>query len=317
MRLSVAFQMDSMDRVYPETDSSLALALEAQKRGCQNWYYTPKDLVFDNGELRVEARTFIIEDSPRRKCTFAEPQTVSLSEMDILWVRQNPPFNMAYYTNTYLLEHLGNSPFVINNPRAVRNCPEKLMPLGFPKLIPQTIIAENVQEIEDFWRIHKNIILKPIYDYGGNNVFLVREDSLNFNSVVNILEQTYQLPVIAQEFIPAVMSKGDKRILLVDGEPVGCFARMPKPNEVRSNMLVGGTPVASILNKRDLEICMAIGPTLKEQGLLFAGIDVIGDYLTEINVTSPTGINVLNKLDGICVESDIWNAVEKQRTQKL
>ena len=312
MTLSVAFQMDPMDQIHPETDSSLALALEAQRRGHQNWYYMPKDLAFDLAFVKATARSLTVKDSAERHCVLGKPEMINLADMDVVWIRQNPPFDMAYYTNTCLLELQLNSTKVINNPAAIRNCPEKLLPLRFPQLIPPTMITDNYQDLEVFWYTHKAIILKPLYDFGGNNVFLIREDSQNFNSVISILQQTYRLPFITQRFIPDVLTKGDKRIIIVDGKPVGAFARMPKAHEFRSNMLVGGTPVASTLSKRDLEICETIGPTLKEQGLLFVGIDVIGDYLTEINVTSPTGINALNKLDDTCIEAKLWDAIEEK-----
>ena len=314
MTLRVAVQMDPLDKINPAVDSTVAIALEAQKRGHTLWHYSPDELRFDQGVLKARAHGFAIKDSQPRDCSLGQSEDLTLSEVDVVWIRQDPPFDMAYFTNAYLLEHLPSSTLVVNNPEGIRNSPEKLLPLRFPELIPPTLITNDRDEIAGFLKSHKDIVVKPIYEFGGRSIFRLSEGDSNFDSIVEFLGRVHRLPIIAQPFLVQVY-EGDKRILLVDGKAVGGFNRIPKKGDFRSNMIIGGTPVAASLNARDIEICEALGPVLKELGLLFVGIDVIGDYLTEINVTSPTGINVLNKFNSICVESLVWDAIEEKVTQ--
>ncbi len=312
MALKVALQMDPIGSVNINADSTFRIALEAQARGHSLFFYTPDKLAFVEG--RVLARGFPIE--LRREIgnhvTYGAETEVDLGDFDVVWLRQDPPFDMAYITSTHLLDMIHPKTLVVNDPFWVRNYPEKLLVLRFPQLTPPTAIARDLQTIRDFKARHGDIILKPLYGNGGAGVFRLDENDRNLSSLYELFTGFSREPLIVQKFLPAV-AKGDKRVILVDGEAVGAINRVPQAGETRSNMHVGGRPEKIGLNERDLEICRTIGPVLREKGQIFVGIDVIGDWLTEINVTSPTGIQELERFDGTNTAAKIWQAIEARR----
>ncbi|MEO6300451.1 MAG: glutathione synthase [Paracoccaceae bacterium] len=312
MSLKVAFQMDPIGSVNINGDSTFRIALEAQGRGHELFFYTADRLAFVEG--RVVARGWPIE--VRRELgnhvSYGEEVEVDLADYDVVWLRQDPPFDMGYITTTHLLDLIHPKTLVVNDPFWVRNCPEKLLVLQFPALIPPTAIARDLATIKAFKARHGDIILKPLYGNGGAGVFRLDPNDRNLSSLHELFTSMSREPLIVQKFLPDV-SKGDKRIILVDGEPVGAINRVPQAGETRSNMHVGGRPEKIGLTARDLAICAAIGPTLKEKGQVFVGIDVIGDYLTEINVTSPTGIQELERFDGTNAAERIWQVIEAKR----
>ena len=312
MPLKVALQMDPIGLVNIHADSTFRIAFEAQSRGHTLFYYTPDKLAFVEG--RVLARGFPVE--LRREVgnhvSFGAEVEVDLGDYDVVWLRQDPPFDMGYITTTHLLDLIHPRTLVVNDPFWVRNCPEKLLVLQFPDLIPPTAIARDLATIKAFKHKHGDIILKPLYGNGGAGVFRLDPNDRNLASLHELFTSMSREPLIVQKFLPDV-SKGDKRVILVDGEAVGAINRVPKAGETRSNMHVGGRPEKVGLTARDLEICAAIGPTLKEKGQIFVGIDVIGDYLTEINVTSPTGIQELERFDGTNTAELIWVVIEAKR----
>ena len=307
--LKIAFQMDPIGPINIDADSSFRLAEEAQARGHTLFYYTPEHLSFREG--RVMARGWPLEVRRVKGDHFrlGERQDVDLADYDVVWLRQDPPFDMFYITTTHLLERIHPRTLVVNDPFWVRNYPEKLLVLDFPDLTPPTTIARDLDTIRAFKDAHGDIILKPLYGNGGAGVFRLTESDRNLSSLHELFTSFSREPLIAQKFLPDV-SNGDKRVILVDGEAVGAINRVPAEGETRSNMHVGGRPEKIGLSERDLEICQAIGPLLREKGQVFVGIDVIGDYLTEINVTSPTGIQELERFDGINVAAMIWDAIE-------
>ena len=312
MRLKVALQMDPIGSVNINADSTFRIALEAQARGHELFFYTPDKLAFVEG--RVVARGFWI--TLRRELgnhvSYGPETEVDLGDVDVVWLRQDPPFDMGYITTTHLLEMIQPRVLVVNDPFWVRNSPEKLLVLRFPQLTPPTAIARDLQTIRDFKSRHDDIILKPLYGNGGAGVFRLDENDRNLSSLYELFTSMSREPMIVQKFLPAV-SKGDKRVILVDGEPVGAINRVPQAGETRSNMHAGGRPEPVGLTERDLEICRTIGPVLKEKGQIFVGIDVIGDWLTEINVTSPTGIQELERFDGTNTAARIWEVIEAKR----
>ena len=312
MRLKVALQMDPIGLVNINADSTFRIALEAQARGHELFFYTPDKLAFVEG--RVVARGFWI--TLRRELgnhvSYGPETEVDLGDVDVVWLRQDPPFDMGYITTTHLLEMIQPRVLVVNDPFWVRNSPEKLLVLRFPQLTPPTAIARDLQTIRDFKSRHGDIILKPLYGNGGAGVFRLDENDRNLSSLYELFTSMSREPMIVQKFLPAV-SKGDKRVILVDGEPVGAINRVPQAGETRSNMHAGGRPEPVGLTERDLEICRTIGPVLKEKGQIFVGIDVIGDWLTEINVTSPTGIQELERFDGTNTAARIWEVIEAKR----
>lgn len=312
MALKVAFQMDPIQGVDIDADSTFRLAEEAQARGHSLWHYTPDQLSFDEG--RVLARAAPLEVRRRRgdHATLGPEETIDLAQMDVVWLRQDPPFDMHYITTTHLLDLVHPGTLVVNDPTWVRNYPEKLLVLRFPDLTPPTMIARDLATLRAFKERHGDIILKPLYGNGGAGVFRLDPNDRNFNALYELFATFSREPLIAQKFLPDV-SAGDKRIILVDGEPVGAINRVPAAGETRSNLHVGGKAEKAELTERDREICARIGPLLREKGLIFVGIDVIGGWLTEINVTSPTGIQELERFDGINVAARIWEAVEARR----
>ncbi|WP_298496097.1 glutathione synthase [uncultured Maritimibacter sp.] len=310
--LRVAIQMDPIDRININADSTFRISEEAQARGHELFYYTPDNLMFREGRVLAEGWPLTVRREEGNHFTLGERQVVDLSTFDVVWLRQDPPFDMGYITTTHLLDLLADTTLVVNDPFWVRNYPEKLLVLSFPELTPPTMIARSLAALRDFKTEHGDIILKPLYGNGGAGVFRLDANDRNLSSLHELFTGMSREPLIAQKYLPAV-TKGDKRVILVDGEPVGAINRVPAEGETRSNMHVGGRPEKVELTARDREICSAIGPLLREKGQIFVGIDVIGDYLTEINVTSPTGIQELERFDGINVAAKIWEAIEARR----
>ncbi len=312
MSLRVAFQMDPIDGIDITADSSFRLAEEAQARGHSLFYYTPDKIAYDTGRLTAHGWPLTVRRKQGDHFDLGAPIVQDLSQMDVIWLRQDPPFDMGYITTTHLLDFVHPGTLVVNDPFWVRNYPEKLLVLNFPDLTPPTMIARDLETLKGFRAAHGDIILKPLYGNGGAGVFKLGRDDSNLASLHELFSGINREPLIAQKFLPDV-SAGDKRIILVNGDPVGAINRVPAKGETRSNMHVGGRPEKVGLTERDREICAAIGPLLREKGQIFVGIDVIGDYLTEINVTSPTGIQELERFDDINVAGQIWDVIEAKR----
>ena len=312
MTLKVAFQMDPMDSIDINGDSSFALALEAQERGHKLFHYEPKNLSLSQLKPIAKLRSLTVQNITGDHFSLGEQRVVDLkTDIDVILMRQDPPFDMSYITATHILEHVHPHTLVINDPANVRNTPEKLFVTHFENVMPPTLITSDEEEIFSFRREFKDIIVKPLFGNGGAGVFHIKPDDENLSSLVELHKTFYREPLMIQEYVPAVR-QGDKRIILIDGEPVGAVNRIPAKGEARSNMHVGGKPMKCDLTGRDREICEIIGPSLKEKGLLFVGIDVIGNYLTEINVTSPTGIQELSRFEDTNIASFIWEAIEKK-----
>jgi glutathione synthase len=313
MALNVAVQMDPIERISIAADSTFRIMEEAQARGHRLFYYTPDRLALDEG--RVTARGWPVEVRRRQGDHFSlgPEATIDLGDQDVVLLRQDPPFDMGYITTTHILDRIHPRTLVVNDPFWVRNYPEKLLVLGFPELTPPTTVARELATLKAFKARHGDVILKPLYGNGGAGVFRLDPNDRNFNALWELFTGINREPLIAQKFLPAV-SKGDKRIILVDGEAVGAINRVPAEGETRSNMHVGGRPEKVGMTERDRDICARIGPVLKEKGQIFVGIDVIGDWLTEINVTSPTGIQEQERFDGTNIARRIWEAIEAKRT---
>ena len=311
MTLTVAIQMDPIESVNIHGDSTFVLALEAQKRGYALLHYLPKHLSFREGKVVARARTLQVRRELGNHFTLGNFESIDLSTVDVVLMRQDPPFDMSYISATHILEHIHPKTLVVNNPVSVRNAPEKIFVTHFPGVMPPTLITSDAEEVKSFRTENKDIIVKPLYGNGGAGVFHIKPDDENLNSLLEMFSSMWREPIIVQRYVPEVR-QGDKRIILVDGKPVGAVNRVPASGEARSNMHVGGRPEKSTLSKREQEICAAIGPALKERGLIFVGIDVIGDYLTEINVTSPTGIQEINRFDGGSLEALVWDAIESK-----
>jgi glutathione synthase len=307
--MKIAFQMDPITGVNINADSTFRIAEEAQARGHELFYYGPDQLSFDEGRITATGHRMTVQRVAETPAILQERETVDLADYDVVWLRQDPPFDMHYITTTHLLDRLKGKTLVVNDPFWVRNFPEKLLVLNFPELTPPTMVARDLDALRAFRAKHGDVILKPLYGNGGAGVFKLTSDDRNLSSLHELFTGFSREPLIMQKYLPAV-SKGDKRVILVDGEPVGAINRVPAEGEVRSNMHVGGRPEKVELTVRDREICAAIGPTLREHGQIFVGIDVIGDWLTEINVTSPTGIQELERFDGVNVAERIWQAIE-------
>ena len=307
--MKIAFQMDPILGVDINADSSFRLAEEAQARGHELFYYGPDHLAYVEGRLTARGQDMTVQRDKPAPAVLGEMREVDLSEFDVVWLRQDPPFDMHYITSTHLLDRLKPGTLVVNDPFWVRNSPEKLLVLDFPQLTPPTAIARDLSVIRDFKARHGDIILKPLYGNGGAGVFRLTDGDTNLSSLHELFTGFTREPLIVQTYLPEVR-KGDKRVILVDGEVVGAINRVPAEGETRSNMHVGGRPEKVALTDRDREVCATIGPVLKERGQIFVGIDVIGDYLTEINVTSPTGIQELERFDGVNIAAKIWEAIE-------
>ena len=309
MSKKIAFQMDPIETVSIDADSTFHLALEAQSRGHEIYYHTPGKLLFENGKVFAKGQKMVLRREPGNHVDLGEMEHLDLHAFDVVWLRQDPPFDMGYITTTHLLDFLKSDTLVVNDPFWVRNYPEKLLMLQFPDLIPPTTIARDLDSLKTFRAIHGDVIVKPLYGNGGTGVFRLTPEDRNIASLHELFTSINSEPLIIQKFLPDV-SNGDKRVILVDGDAVGAINRVPAAGETRSNMHVGGRPEKVNLTTRDLEICAAIGPLLREKGQVFVGIDVIGDYLTEINVTSPTGLQELQRFDGTNVAGLLWDAIE-------
>jgi glutathione synthase len=307
--LTVAIQMDPIERINIAGDSTFALALEAQARGHALLYYGPRDLVLYDGKVTARVRSLSLREKLGDHFTLSESSVYDLSRADVVLMRQEPPFDMAYITATHILERIQPGTLVVNDPVHVRNAPEKLFVTAFKGVMPPTLITSDHEAIRAFRVEHQDLILKPLYSYGGAGVFHIKPDDQNFAALLEMFTQFYREPLVVQRYIPEVR-KGDKRIILVEGEAKGAINRVPAEGEARSNMHVGGRPEPVALSPRDREICATIGPELKARGLIFAGIDVIGDYLTEINVTCPTGIREIRRFGGADIAALIWDAIE-------
>ena len=309
MSKKIAFQMDPIETVSIDGDSTFHLALEAQSRGYEIYYHTPDKLLFENGKVFAKGQKMVLRRELGNHVDLGEIEHLDLHAFDVVWLRQDPPFDMGYITTTHLLDFLKSDTLVVNDPFWVRNYPEKLLMLQFPDLIPPTTIARDLDTLKTFRAIHGDVIVKPLYGNGGAGVFRLTPEDRNIASLHELFTSINSEPLIIQKFLPDV-SNGDKRVILVDGDAVGAINRVPAAGETRSNMHVGGRPEKVGLTARDLEICAAIGPLLREKGQVFVGIDVIGDYLTEINVTSPTGLQELQRFNGTNVAGLLWDAIE-------
>ncbi|MBB5700407.1 glutathione synthase [Ochrobactrum daejeonense] len=312
MALKVAVQMDHISTVNITGDTTFALSLEAQKRGHELYHYTPDRLSMRDGVVSARLEKMEVRDVKGDHYTLGEAIRRDLSEMDVVLLRQDPPFDMNYITTTHLLERIHPKTLVVNDPAWVRNSPEKIFVTEFPDLMPETLITKDPQEVLDFRREFGDIILKPLYGNGGAGVFHLADGDRNLTSLLEMFSQLFREPFIAQRYLKDVRA-GDKRIILIDGEPVGAINRVPSETDARSNMHVGGRAEQSKLTPREREICERIGPSLKERGFILVGIDVIGDYMTEINVTSPTGIREIQRFDGTDIAALFWDAVEAKR----
>ena len=314
MSLAVAIQMDPIEAIDIDADSTFVLALEAQNRGCVLYHYLANDLTLRHGRVYAKARRLTVRSVAGNHATLGSPESLDLATVDVILMRQDPPFDMAYITATHLLEHIHPSTLVVNDPVSVRNAPEKLLATHFADLMPQTLITADRDEIIAFRKEIGDIIIKPLYGNGGVGVFHLRPDDDNLNVILELFSEFYREPIIIQQYL-ADVREGDRRIILIEGKPVGAINRIPAEGESRSNMHAGGTPTSWHITPREHEICDALAPVLMERGLIFTGIDVIGDYLTEINVTSPTGLQEVNRFDGVSLEAQIWNAIEQRLNQ--
>ncbi|HEY6982800.1 glutathione synthase [Reyranella sp.] len=309
MKLTVAIQMDHVSTIDIDGDSTFVLGLEAERRGYEVWHYTPPELVFRDRRVLARVQPMRLRREKGNHFTLGAPEMRDLSTFDVVLLRQDPPFDMSYITTTHLLEHIHPGTLVVNDPASVRNAPEKLFVTHFDNVMPPTLITADARALREFRDEHKDIILKPLFGAGGAGVFRLKPDDENFVSLLEMFSQRSREPVIAQRYVPEVR-QGDKRIILIDGRAAGVVNRVPAEGEARSNMHVGGKAVKAELTRRDKEICETIGPELTRLGLIFVGIDVIGDYLTEINVTSPTGLQQINRFDGVSLEAEIWDRIE-------
>ncbi|MCF4096968.1 glutathione synthase [Maritalea mediterranea] len=311
-QLKIAVQMDPIAEINPAGDSSFAMMLEAQARGHDVFYYTPATLGLEAGVVQAEVASVKLFDDKDHWFELGEAALTDLSQFDVILLRQDPPFDMHYITTTHLLERLHPKTLVVNHPAHVRNAPEKILVTEFPDLMPPTLVTRDRGQIVDFRKRYGDIIIKPLYGNGGAGVFMLRQDDHNLISLLEIFEASFREPFMIQQYLPDVR-KGDKRIIIIDGEPVAGLNRIPAEGESRSNMHVGGRPELSDLTDREREICARIAPALRERDFIFVGIDVIGDYLTEINVTSPTGIREIKRFGGPDIAALIWDAIEKRR----
>ena len=314
MALRVAVLMDPIEKIKIGGDSTFALLLEAQARKHALCYFTPDKMAMLDGRMFATARPLTVQDKEGDHFKLGEPKREELTGFDVVLMRQDPPFDLAYISATHLLERIHPKTLVVNDPAQVRNAPEKVFVTEFPELMPPTLLTRDLDEIKRFRTEHGDIVMKPLYGKGGEAVFLLRRDDLNFGSLYDLFSATFKEPWVVQKFLPAVKD-GDKRIILVDGEYAGAINRVPAPDDLRSNMVLGGVPKATELTKREKEICAHIGASLKERGLLFVGIDVIDGFLTEINVTSPTGIRAIKKVGGPDVAALIWEKIEGKRSR--
>lgn len=311
MSLAVAFQMDPLESIDVDADSSYALALEAQRRGHALYHYLPNALTLRDGRVQAHARPVTFSRDPGAPFAYGAWTHLDLAALDVVMMRQDPPFDMAYITATHLLEKVHPETLVVNDPVSVRNAPEKLFVTRFPDLMPPTLITSDRSEIAAFREQHEDIILKPLFGNGGADIFRVQPNDENLNALLEMFTRVYREPIMVQAYLPAIR-QGDKRIILVEGEPLGAVNRVPPQGDARANFHAGGYAERAPLTEHDRRVCEAVGPALVERGLVFAGIDLIGGYLTEINVTSPTGLQEVDRLDGVNLEAAIWDAVERR-----
>jgi glutathione synthase len=312
MSLNVAVQMDPIQSISIKGDSTFAMMLEAQSRGHTLFYYQTRTLALASGILSATGHAIRVRDELPNYFTLGEEERVSLSEFDVVLMRQDPPFDMGYITATHMLDHIHPTTLVVNDPTEVRNAPEKLFVLNYKEFMPPTLVTRDASELAAFRMEHEDIILKPLYGNGGAGIFRIRGTDQNFSSLLELFGLTFpHQPYMAQKYLPDVR-KGDKRIILVDGKFAGAINRVPAAHESRSNMHVGGRPEPTTITKREREICEAMGPELKKRGFIFVGIDVIGDYVTEINVTSPTGIREVKRFGGADIAALLWDAIEER-----
>jgi glutathione synthase len=314
MTLNVAVQMDPIARINIRGDSTFALLLEAQKRGHGLSYFTPDRLSLRGEEVVAPVQSLSVRDEVGDHFTLGEPKRTDIASFDVVLLRQDPPFDLAYITSTHLLERIHPKTLVVNDPAAVRNAPEKVFVMNFPKLMPPTLISRDLDEINAFRDEHGAVVMKPLHGHGGAAVFRIMPQDMNFGSLYDMFSVTFKEPWVIQRFLPEV-KHGDKRIILVDGEFAGAVNRVPAPDDLRSNMVRGGAAQATELSPREQEICKTLGPALRAQGLLFVGIDVIDGFLTEINVTSPTGIRAVARLGGPDIAARIWDVIEAKRAK--
>ena len=312
MALSVAVQMDPIERINIRGDSTFAMLLEAQARGHSISYYTTDKLALVENKVFSTVQPLTVKDEPGNHFKLGEPKRVEMESFDVVLMRQDPPFDLNYITATHLLERIHPKTLVVNDPAQVRNAPEKVFVTHFPQLMPPTLITRDLNEIKAFRLKHSDIVMKPLYGHGGGAVFRLTKDDLNFGSLYDMFAATFREPWVIQKFLPEV-KHGDKRILLVDGIYAGAVNRVPAADDLRSNMVRGGTPKDTELSPREKEICDTIGPALRERGMILVGIDVIDGWLTEINVTSPTGIRAVKNLGGPDVAAKVWDVIEKKR----
>lgn len=313
MALKVAVQMDHISTVKIAGDSTFAILLEAQARGHDLWHYTPETLAMLNGRVTARVQSLRVKDVVGDHFALGDEEHADLRDFDVVLLRQDPPFDLAYITTTHLLERVHPETLVVNHPGEVRNAPEKILVTEFPDLMPPTLITRDVQAIRDFRERYGDMVVKPLYGHGGHAVFRLRPQDQNFGSLIDMFAATFREPWMIQQYLPAVQ-EGDKRIILIDGEFAGAINRIPAADDLRSNMVQGGQAVETDPTGKDLAICKAIGPTLKKRDLLFVGIDVIDGYLTEINVTSPTGIRAVKALGGADIAALIWDSIELRRS---
>ncbi|MER0238366.1 glutathione synthase [Fulvimarina sp. MAC8] len=309
MGLKTAVQMDHVSSIQIRGDSTFAIGLEAQKRGHELWHYTPDRLSMRGDTLTARAEKMELREVEGDHFTLGETEKIDLAEMDVVLLRQDPPFDMSYITSTHLLERVHPQTLVVNDPASVRNAPEKIFVTEFPDLMPETLITKDIEEVKAFRAEFGEMIMKPLYGNGGAGVFHITKEDKNLSSFMEMFGMLYREPFICQRYLPGVR-KGDKRIILIDGEIAGAINRVPAETDARSNMHVGGRAEATDLTERDREICARIAPALKERGLIFVGIDVIGDVMTEINVTSPTGIREVKRFGGADIAALLWDAIE-------
>ena len=315
MSLAVAIQMDPIGGIDIDADSSFVLALEAQRRGHGLFHYLPQDLSFRDDRVHARARPLEVRRERGSHASLGEASSLDLAGLDVVLMRQDPPFDMAYIAATHLLEHVHPETLVVNDPNHVRNAPEKLFVTHFGGLMPPTLITGARDEVLGFREQHGDIVVKPLFGNGGAGVFHIAPGDENLNALLELFADLHREPIVVQRYLPEVR-EGDKRIVLIDGVPAGAVNRVPPPGEARANMHAGARPEPAKLTRRDREICEAIGPTLRERGLIFVGIDVIGGYMTEINVTSPTGLQEIGRFDGVCLEARIWDAIEARVAER-
>lgn len=313
MPLTIAVQLDPPATLKVQSDSTLALMEEAHKRRHQLAYYTPQDAFLSNSTLFAKVTPCVWDAKlPFPLKPKKAPYVTPLEAFNIILMRQDPPFNMEYITYTYLLEMLPPSTLVVNNPREVRNCPEKLFACTFAHLMPPTLISQDKSQLKDFLATHKDVILKPLYGHAGNDILRLKHNDTNIDAIITMMLHMQGTPLIAQTFLPRVL-KGDKRVILIDGKPAGAVNRKPAKGEIRSNLALGGIPEKATLNRKEKKICDILGPELVRRGIVFAGIDIIDGYLTEINITSPTGIRIIDQLNGSNISEMFWDAVEGRK----